>query len=242
MDSGKALIQGIISRSVDNTVSQFESLGYVTANVSNYNTVSYKAQRFENYLKENGLIEGQARTDYSQGALMITKRKLDIGVEGPGFIPITRRDGLVAYTRDGSFSVDKDGYLVTRDNFIVGNGIKIPPNYHDLKIKKDGTVAIKENIDSDEKILGKIPLVYFNNPEELKTIDGNNVVATQNSGEPVYLVNHDSIHQGKLEKSNVNFNMAVDEVLRLNGSIIASMRLMKVADEFYRQSVNLRQG
>lgn len=234
-------LQGIISRSVDNANTQFETLGYVTTNVANYNTVGYKAQRFENYLMENGRLEGIPRIDYSDGVYYATKRPLDVAIEGAGFIPVTTKSGTVAYTRDGSFTVNNQGNLVTKDGAIVGNGIKIPPEYRKLKISSDGTITVFEDRDLEPKEIGKIPLVIFNNPEGLKSIEGNKLIATEQSGQPILDKDHQKIKQGNLEKANVNLMVCVDEVLRINASLVSSVRLIKIVDEFYRQSINLRQ-
>lgn len=234
-------LQGIISRSVDNSITQFDSLSYITANVSNYNTVGYKAQRFENYLQDNGRLEGALRTDYSDGVYMDTKKTLDVAIKGPGFFPVTSADGKVSYTRNGAFKVNSEGYLVTVDNHLVGDGIKVPTNYYKLKIRPDGEVTVIPERDGDEQTLGRIPVVTFNNPEGLKSLEDNKLAPTEDSGKPILMVNNSNIKQGCLERSNVNIFGCVDEVLRLNGSLIASTRLIKVVDEFYRQSINLRQ-
>jgi len=234
-------LQGLVSRSVNNVNTMFDVLGYVTTNVSNYNTPGYKAQRFECYLKEFGMLEGSLRTNYSQGSLLSTSNPLDVGIQGTGFIPVTRKDGTVAYTRDGSFKVNKDGYLVTSDGFVVGEGIKIPADYEKLKISPDGTVNVITNKEDNPVKAGKIPLVVFNDPEELQSIDGNKLVPTAKSGKPILLTEHNSIKQGFLERSNVNMFTTVNDLLRLNGSLIASTRLIKVVDDIYRQSINLRQ-
>jgi flagellar basal-body rod protein FlgG len=234
-------LQGLVSRSVNNVNTMFESLGYITTNVSNYNTPAYKAQRFECYLKEFGLLEGAARTNYAQGGLISTDNQFDIGVQGTGFIPVTRKDGTVAYTRDGSLGVNKDGMLITKDGFVIGDGIKIPANYEKIKITPDGTVKIIASKGDDAQIVGKIPLVTFNNPEELKSIDGNKLIPNEKTGKPVLLTEHSSIKQGMLERSNVNMYDTVNEVLRLNGSLIASTRLIKVVDDMYSRAINLRQ-
>ena len=234
-------LQGIIARSATNTASQFETLGYITTNISNFNTHGYKGQRFENYLKDYGRIEGVVRTDYSPGRIFSTARPLDVAIDGAGFIPITKKDGSIAYTREGSFATNADGYLVTNDGWLVGSGIKIPANYYRLTIATDGNISvIKEQGDQAQNI-GKIPLVNFNNPEGLKQIEGNKVLTTKDSGEPMLAAGNQNIQQGKLESSNVDIYSTVNDVLRNNSSIIACMRLIKVTDDLYSKAINLRQ-
>jgi len=234
-------LQGLIARSIDNSNVQFECLSYITTNVANYNTVGYKNQRFDNYLMNAGRIEGTVRTDYSNGLLYATRRPLDVAVDGAGFIPVTKKDGSIAYTRDGSFKVNADGYLTTQDDYIVGDGIKIPYVYHKLKIKPDGEVTVIKEKGDLEETLGKISLVVFNNPEGLKSIEGNKVVTTEKSGPALLLSEHKNIKQGNLERSNTDLFVSVNDVMRLNASIISSTRLVKIVDELYRQSINLKQ-
>ena len=52
---------------------------------------------------------------------------------------------------------------------------------------------------------------------------------------------HESICQGSLESSNTDINANINEVLRLNASMLASYKLVKVVDDLYQKSVNLRQ-
>lgn len=234
-------IQGSISKLVTNANAMFEAFGYISTNVANLNTNGFKAQRFETYLNVDGSLEGRLRTNYSKGDLVRTANDLDIGIDGAGFIPVTSKTGSIAYTRDGSFAVNSQGYLVTPDGWLVADGIKLPANYDRLKIQPDGSIEVlKTNSTTFEK-LGKIPLVSFNNPEGLKSIEGNKVVPTSASGKATLIADHTSIKQGMLEKANVDIFSYVNESLKLNGSLIASTRLVKVVDEIYRQSINLRQ-
>lgn len=234
-------LQGLIRRGINNTNMQFERLGYISNNIGNMNTTGYKSVRFEQTLDENGYLDGTVRYDYSTGSTMRTKRLLDVALTGPGFIPVTSPNGDVKYTRDGSFKVNKEGYLVTNDDYLVGDGIKIPANYQNLRIKKDGTVVVLSHSKDTSEVIGKIPVVQFQNPEGLKSAEYNKVVATDESGPPMLIKEHTYISQGDLERANTNYIGNVNEVLRLNASMIASTRLIKVVDEMYQRSINLTQ-
>ncbi len=220
---------------------QFETLGYLSNNISNKNTTAYKTQRFENFLRDEGRIDAVLRTNYEQGAISRTGRDLDVAIDGAGFIPIIDKDGKTKYTRDGSFRVTSDGIIVTRDNSIVGGGITLPASYNRLKIESDGKVMIQKTKTSEFEQIGEIPLVIFNNPEGLKSLDGNKVEETKESGKPIYLSEHTSIKQGGLEASNVNMFDAVQNILQVNASLIASKNLTKIIDDMYKEVINLRQ-
>lgn len=234
-------LQGLIRRGINNTNIQFERLAYISNNIGNLNTTAYKDVRFEQTLDENGYLDGAVRYDYKVGATMRTKRLLDVALTGPGFIPVTSPNGDVKYTRDGSFKVNKEGYLVTNDGYLVGDGIQIPANYSNLRIKKDGTVILFNAGKDPDKILGKIPVVQFQNPEGLKADEYNKVVATDQSGQPMLIKDHNYVAQAHLERSNSDYINNVNEVLRLNASMIASTRLIKVVDEMYQKAINLTQ-
>lgn len=234
-------LQGLIRRGIINTNVQFERLGYISSNIGNLNTNAYKSVRFEQVLDENGYLDGEVRYDYKQGSFMRTERPLDVCLTGPGFIPVTSENGDVQYTRDGSFKLDKDGYIITNDGYLVGDGIKVPVNHEGLRIKENGTVIIIEKGHTQETVLGKIPVVQFQNPEGLKGVENNKVIATEQSGQPQLLKDHAYIAQGGLERSNTDYIGNINEVLRLNSSMIAGTRLIKVIDDMYQKSINLTQ-
>lgn len=234
-------LQGIIRKSMNNATSQFDKLGYVANNLANYNTNGYKSVRFEQMLKEDGYLTGAIRTDYEQGSIQITSNPYDIAIKGEGFFPVVSEAGEIQYTRDGSLKKGKDGYLMTNDDWLVGEGIKIPPNVYKFTVKSNGDVVCNDAVDKPERILGRIPLVQFDNPEGLDQGHNNKVVPTADSGEPRLLKNHDYIAQNSIELSNTNVYSSVSDMLRLNASMLASMRMMKVVDDMYNKSINIRQ-
>lgn len=233
--------QGILAKAVNNSLVQFETLGYLTTDISNLHTNAFKSQRFENVLNEYGRLEGSVRTDVQTGSIATTQRPLDVAIKGAGYIPVTQKNGSVGYTRDGSFCLNADGLMVTNSGAIVGDGIKVPTNYDKILIGKDGTVSITPKNGDEKQVIGKIPLVQFNNPEGLKILDGNVYEPTKDSGSPKLLKNHDYMVQGSIEKSNVNFFGTVNEVMQLNASMIMSTGVMKVVDDMYTKAINIRE-
>lgn len=234
-------IHGIINRGIVNAELQFEKMGYVSTNVSNYNTNGYKAVRFEQMLDENGYLSGVERTDFSQGAIQRTARDFDVAIDGVGFIPVTSPTGDVTYTREGSLKVDKDGYLITNDGYIVGDGIQIPINYDNIAIKSNGDVEVYSNDGTESEYLGTIPLVNFQNPEGLKKSDNNKYYLTAESGEPVLLKNHTKFKQGSIEVTNIDMVNEVNTILRLNASMLASFKVMQTVNDMYSKALQLNQ-
>lgn len=235
-------IQGMIRKSINNTYTQFERLGYVGNNFANLNTTGYKSVRFEQMLGEDGYLKGAIRTDFNQGSIRITSNPYDVAIDGQGFIPVVSPEGVVQYTRDGAFKQGKDGYLVTNDDWIVGEGIKIPTNCYKFEIKGNGDVVAYDAGSSNEKYLGKIPLVRFASPENLKQEDMNKLSVTDESGEPELVKDHKCFKQNNIEMSNTNVYNSTSEMLRLNASMIASMRMLKIVDTMYNKAINIREG
>ena len=124
---------------------------------------------------------------------------------------------------------------------MVGGGIKLPPNQYKFSIKPNGDVYTFDEAGSLPKRVGTIPLVGFPNPERLQQGVNNKMVATEDSGEPELIQNHHSFRQHSIETSNVDIYNSVNEMLRLNASMIASMRLLKVADDMYNKGINIRE-
>ena len=234
-------IQGIINKGIINAATQFEKLGYITSNIANYNTPGYKAVRFEQMLSESGFLSGVERTDYTQGALQRTEREFDIAIDGIGFMPVTSVTGEVSYTREGSFKLDKDGYLITNDGCLVGDGIQIPVNYDNLVIKDNGDVEVYSNDKRETEYLGNIPLVTFQNLEGLKKGDNNKYYLTAESGEPVLIKNHRRFRQGNVELTNVDVMDQVNEVMRMNASLLASFKVMQTVNDMYSKALQLNQ-
>lgn len=234
-------IHGIIHKGIVNAELQFERLGYISSNVSNYNTNGYKAVRFEQMLSENGYLTGVERTDYSQGAIQRTGHELDVAIDGAGFIPVTSPTGAVAYTREGTFKLDQDGYIVTEDGYLVGDGIQLPVNYENVSIKENGDVEIYSNDGVSKEILGNIPLVNFQNLEGLKKSDNNKYYLTAESGEPVLIKDHKRFRQGNLEVTNIDMMTQVTDVMRLNASLLASFKVMKTVNDMYEKALQLNQ-
>lgn len=235
------MLQNIMRVASDNGTKQFSVLEQVTNNIANLNTPGYKVRRFDQYLMPDGRLEGVTRTDTSQGPVMTTKRDFDIAIDGEGYIPVTQPDGTVAYTRDGSFAKNAEGFLVTQRGDLVGEGIKLPINYNQLFIKPDGNIQIVDKASAPPRTIGKIELVNFPNPEGLKAIEHNKLLATDASGTARKITVTAQIKQGALERSNVNVFFQVDQILRLNASVISNLRVIRFADDIYRQSVNLKQ-
>lgn len=118
--------------------SNSDGMSVIANNIANANTRAFKADRaeFEDLLamsiNEHSQIGRGARlrniaTDHSQGALTPTGGVTDLGIQGEGFF-VLKNTGIsddqseaLQYTRQGSFSFNKDGYLTdTNGDKVMG--------------------------------------------------------------------------------------------------------------------------
>lgn len=108
------------------------SLAVVGDNIANLNTVGYKRNMasFADSLPQsittlggiqqigNGAVAATMNTSFSQGQLMGSSNVLDLAIGGAGFFQVNNgRDQY--FTRDGSFTLDKDNYVVTSSGLRV---------------------------------------------------------------------------------------------------------------------------
>src|SRR5919197_89489 len=80
-------------------------------------------------------------TDFTQGDLRTTGNPLDVALEGRGFFAVQSAAG-VAYTRQGTFSLNPDGVVVTPQGFPV-LGDKGPLRLPQGKIEIDATGQVR---------------------------------------------------------------------------------------------------
>lgn len=236
-------IQNIIALATQNGQLHMNSLEKVAKNVSNYRTTGYKAERFDLVLKNTDAIEGYTRVDTSPGISLQTRNEFDVAIETPGvYFMVTAPTGETAYTRDGQFRVNSEGYLITGQGDLVAPAVKLPKNYGRLLVYPDGTLKVQPKKEGPKETIGHLALVQFNNPEQLKSIGYNKLLPTAGSGEPT-LVNAKQVKlaQGKIETSNVDLYEQVDAIMKLNAGVLSNFRVIKFSDELFRQAVNLRQ-
>ena len=234
--------QGTIRKSVNNALLQFEKIGYASQNFANFNTNGYKSVSFDEIMTTEGYTKTVVRTNTAQGGFMRTNKPLDICIQGAGYIPVTSPEGNIYYTRDGNFTIDKNGVIKRTSGDIVGGGIVIDANAEKIEIKKDGTILSYKTKTSKGEHIGTIPLVVFNNPEALKEVGGNKYEKTEESGEATLQKDHDKIAQWGIERSNVDMYNEVTGIMRTNAQLIAQYRLIKQVSEIYKNGIEIIGG
>ena len=115
-----------------------------------------------------GVKIGENYTDFTQGNLKGTENTFDLAIAGEGFFEIsfTNKADVQSYkyTRDGSFTLTKDGYLVTKDgDFVQGQNGNIK-----LSLTAETTIDKMGNIFQNKEIVDKVKIVDFEDYNYLK--------------------------------------------------------------------------
>ncbi len=143
-------------------------------NVSNSSTVGFKGAsvQFEDVFAAVsgggsaqtgiGVSMSDVKQNFTQGNITVTNNPLDVAINGQGFYRMSNA-GSIAYSRNGQFLVDRDGYIVNGSGHrLTGyqadtNGVIVPSSPVDLVVSSSdlspeattsGTIGM--NLDSRE--------------------------------------------------------------------------------------------
>jgi flagellar basal-body rod protein FlgG len=145
---------------------------------------------------------------FNQGNLLKTDNPLDLAIQGNGFFQVEMPDGTLSYTRDGSFTKDANGQIVTASGYPLSPAITIPASAISLTITRDGIVSYTQQGVTTPTQIGTIQLAGFINNGGLQSVGENLFVETASSGTPTPNTPGTNgtglLNQGYVETSNVN--------------------------------------
>jgi flagellar basal-body rod protein FlgG len=218
-------------------------------NVANINTVGYKGEKAVFRVPEETAPEEETppedrmqplspyappfstMVDFSPGAIQQTGNPLDVALDGEGFFNIQTPDG-VQYTRQGSFTLDSDGVLVTQDGYpVLGEGGEITIENGRVEIDATGGVFV----DGDE--VGRLEVTGFTDNGSLEKAGNGRFVAT----DPALVGDrpeNTTLEQGYLESANVNPVRAMTEMIETSRAFEAYQKVIHSADEATEKSIN----
>ena len=236
-------------------------LDVISNNIANSNTTGYKkmgvtSQSFsqelavrvdddsDGYLVKGigdvslGVKIGETYTDFSQGGFRETGNAYDVALEGDGFFTISTTDKSgtehIRYTRDGSFTVTRDGYLVTKDgDFVLGTNnqrIQIPgADTADVSMDSLGNVYV------NEVLVGRLQIVDFQNKDALSLYGENMFEALPEAG---MVASTALTRQGYLETSNVNVINEMVSMITITRAYETNQKMMQTIDSTLDKAVN----
>jgi flagellar basal-body rod protein FlgF len=216
----------------------------ITANnLANVNTTGFKA---------DALVVEEARTpdtfadaaprdiryarditvarDLTQGAITLTGNPLDLAMEGESFFIVRGPNGPV-YTRDGAFTLDGAGQLVTRDGRPVlsqeGSPIVLDPQGEQPTIDRSGVVRVA-GVEA-----GRVGMASFQRPGALEKIGDN----LWDAAGQTPLAGTGSIIQGALEESNVTAVTELTNLIQITRAYESAARVVRGADDLRQRTI-----
>lgn len=243
-------------------IAQQVNIDVISNNLANVNTTGYKKVRteFQDLLSQTlkapgaqgaqgtnqpvgiqiGLGTRTSATNriFTEGVMKATGNKLDVAIEGDGFIQVQRDDGTLAYSRDGSLKIDGNGQLTTSDGYIIQPQVTIPPNATDITVTPDGRVSIKTAGDTAQTEVGTLQLVKFANPAGLEALGKNLYAETSGSGTAIQGTagqeGFGTIQQGFLEGSNVQVVEELINLIQAERAFEVNSKLITAADNMLK--------
>lgn len=179
-----------------------------------------------------GIYVNEVTTDFSQGALNPTGNDFDIALQGKGFFSIETPEGT-RYTRDGQFTKNAEGFLVTKEGYkVLGENGPIKVDGKSVAISEKGEVIV------DKNKIDTLKVVDFKDYSLLQK-QGDGLIKPSIDETPEMFVQPTAtVQQGFIEGSNVNSVREMVEMMTVLRSYEASQRMIKAHDDLLGKSVN----
>ena len=231
-----------IYNALSGATTQARVLDVVSNNLANVNTPGYKAGRvaFEEVLAraagqtklDSYVREAAVSMDLRPGALRSTERKLDLALEGKGYLCL--QDGArEVYTRGGDLRLRADGTVTNAGGLPVlqkgGGPLRLPvgTDLSTLVVDAAGKVS------AGNAPVGTIKVVEFESPGALKR-QGANLFTGAGAQE----ASATRVKQGFLESSNLNMVRGISSMIVASRTYEAFHRLISTFREVDSKVVN----
>lgn len=183
-----------------------------------------------------GVKIGENYVDYSQGAFETTDNTYDLALSGKGFfcVEFTNKAGetSVKYTRDGSFTLNVDGYLVTKDGDYVlnrsGQHIKLDP-MATTRIDESGTIF------QNDRMVTAIGLQDFEDYNYLEHYGENYYQPVEGATK---IEAKAKMFEGYLEASNIQVVTEMVELISATRTYESNQKVIQTIDETLDKAVN----
>jgi len=234
--------------SLSQQLAAYRAMDVIANNLANVSTPGFKreAAKFEEYIAHVRPAEDQkgpqtvsfvkdagVLRDSIQGNTEKTGATYDLALTSSGYFQVQTPAGM-RYTRDGHFSLDSEGNLVTGEGYQVqgdGGAITIAPIDGEISIAPDGTVSSVVNGVGNQ--LGKVKVVDFANDAALTKV-GSNLYSTNQQPITPATVN---MRQGSLEASNVQPVIEISHMIEVMRAYEATATLSKSQEDLMRQAI-----
>jgi flagellar basal-body rod protein FlgG len=216
-----------MTRVVQAGLKQEKKLDIISNHLANVETTGFKGD----ILSFDEAMNAVLTVDQTQGDLKMTRGKLDVALNDEGFFKIETPQGL-RYTRNGSFTLNANGDLVTGNgDTVLGVGGPININGTDVQVATDGTVEV------DGEVVGQIAVATFENLEQLHK-EGSSLFVYKGDPADEVLPQTIEVVQGALERPNVGTVAEMTRMIETHRHYESYQKIMLSFDETDSKVIN----
>ncbi len=206
---------------------------------------------YHSYGSQNAFVKVDGSyTDFEQGQLIPTKNPLDLALNGKGFFEVLTPNGI-RYTRNGSFSLSKDGALVTSKGYKLLSATDQAPKTQgrvgsasspeDRIIKIPSTQRIvftpQGEVFSGGQPIGQVSVVEFKDLHALRK-EGNSLFVNNKTDNLESENLKTAVLQGFTEESNVNAVAEMSELIKAHRHFESIQKAISAYDSISGRAVN----
>jgi flagellar basal-body rod protein FlgG len=216
-----------ITTIVQSALAQEMKLDNIANHLANASTTGFKAD----ILSFDEELQVHSTVDFTQGDFRETGNVLDLALSGDGFFKIQTQQGM-RYTRNGTFSLNRDNILVTGNgDQVMGDSGPISIQGSNVQINENGEVLV------DNSQVGKLSIVTFSSKENLIK-EGESLFeytgeATDETGAETALVK-----QGSLEMPNTILVIEMTKMMETMRTYESYMKIIQTFDEVDMKLIN----
>ncbi|CAA7620062.1 flagellar hook-basal body complex protein [Magnetospirillum sp. UT-4] len=191
-------LYGALFSGVSGLAAQSSAMGAISDNITNVNTVGYKGTKvnFQTLVTKQtsgtqyapGGVQSKVRHGIDvQGLLQSSSSSTDVALSGSGFFvvnqtadPYTDGNSMFAYTRAGSFKVDREGYLQNVSGWYMQGWPLMPTDNTPQAVEVTGSDGRTYMKAYKHPTSGQTQYINDNiiNPEHLKAMNLNEMAGT----------------------------------------------------------------
>jgi flagellar basal-body rod protein FlgG len=173
-------------------------------------------------------------TSFAQGELRRDDLKTNLALQGPGFFTVQLPSSATAYTRDGQFTIDGQGQLVTKEGYpVLGEG---GPIMLDLKLGSDFNITASGEVMQGNVSRGKLAITEFNDLQKLARLSAGYFSDTDNA-QNAHAANATNVRQGFLEGANTSSVLEMANLMSAMRTFESNQRLVQLHDERMARSI-----
>ncbi|MFJ7736070.1 flagellar hook-basal body protein [Lysinibacillus sp. NPDC097287] len=196
-----------------------------------------------------GVYMQETLPNYVQGQIYSTDLTTDMalidgylpqnedGVTGSIFFRLEHPEGGEAYTRNGNFTLDGQGYLVNAQGLYVLSdaGQRIQLQNDDFQLDQDGAIYV------NNQQVARVGVSYAANPNLLQKQD-NGILRMQDGGDLPTAYGTDGVNftlrQNFLEGSNVDSSRTMTDLMTAYRAFEANQKVLQAYDRSMEKAVN----